>query len=153
MEHGSPCQLIHHRLHNQAPGMTTTYLSLYTALKKPSNMSSPGFSGLSLLYFSKLGKSQVISTWPWLYKSSALDLDYTLKWKDMMLTGIGTTFYSCGTCAPHHTTQGLSRLLKLRGFCEWPPHGTSTGTEIKWFYARVLVMAYHDLHSFDSHFG
>lgn len=80
-------------------------------------------------------------------KSSALDLNYTLKWKDMMLIGIGTTFYSCGTCALHRTTQGLSRLLKLRGFCEWPPYGTSPGTEIRWFYARVLVMAYHDLHS------
>lgn len=143
MEHGSPCQLIHHWSHSQAPGTTSTYLSLYTTLKKPSNMSSPGSLGSAFCISLNWGKA----------KSSALDLDCTLKWKDMMLIGIGTTFYSCGTCALHCTTPGLSRLLKLRGFCEWPPYGTSPGTEIRWFYARVLVMAYHDLHSFDSHFG
>lgn len=39
----------------------------------------------------------------------------------------------------------FSRLLKLRGFYEWPPYGTFLVTEITGFYVRVLIMAYHDL--------
>lgn len=143
MAHGSPCQLVCPWLHSQPGARNNTYLSLYTTLKKPSNMSALVSLGSAFCIFLNGGTA----------KSSAPDFDYTLPWKHKLLIGIGIPFYSYCICALHLTTQGLSRLLILRGFCEWPPYGTSPGTEIRWFYARVLVMAYRELHSFDSHFG